>query len=65
MYKNVLVAIALDHSPESNKALEVARLLTGGDGTITALHVVEDIPMHVASRIPDDILSKSLGGWPT
>ena len=35
MYKNILVAIALDHSPDSNKALEVARLLTEGVGNIS------------------------------
>lgn len=57
MYKNILVAIALDHSPDSNKAIEVARLLSDDDATITALHVIEAIPAYVANEIPDEILS--------
>ena len=58
MYKNILVAIALDHSPDSNKAIEVARLLAEDDATITALHVIEEIPAFAAIQIPDDVLSR-------
>jgi nucleotide-binding universal stress UspA family protein len=58
MYKNILVAIALDHSPDSNKAIDVARCLAAEDATITALHVVEAIPAYVANEIPDEILTK-------
>lgn len=57
MYNNILVAIALDHSPNTNKAIEVARLLAGGGATITALNVMEEIPSYVANQIPEDLLS--------
>ena len=56
MYKNILVAIALDHSPDSNKAIEVARLLAEDDAMITALHVIEKVPAYVANLIPDEVL---------
>ena len=56
MYKNILVAIALDHSPDSNKAIEVARLLAEDDAMITALHVIEEVPAYVANLIPDEVL---------
>jgi nucleotide-binding universal stress UspA family protein len=58
MYKNILVAIALDHSPDTNKAIEVARLLADDDATITALHVIEEIPTFVAIDIPDEVLKR-------
>lgn len=58
MYNNILVAIALDHSPDTDKALQVARNLASGDAPITALHVIEDIPSYVAIQIPADVLDK-------
>lgn len=57
MYNNILVAIALDHSPNTNKAIEVARLLAGDGATITALNVMEEIPTYVANQIPQELLS--------
>jgi len=57
MYNNILVAIALDHSPNTNKAIEVARRLAGEGATITALNVMEEIPSYVANQIPEDLLS--------
>jgi len=58
MYKNILVAIAMDHSPDSNKAIDVARLLAEDDATITALHVIEEIPTYAAVEIPDEVLKR-------
>jgi len=57
MYDNILIAIALGHSPDSGKAIEVARLLAGDGATITALNVVEEIPAYVANQIPKELLS--------
>ena len=57
MYKNILVAIAMDHSPDSNKAIDVARLLAEDDATITALHVIEEIPTYAAVEIPTKFLN--------
>jgi len=61
MYKNILVAIALDHSPDTNRAIEVARLLAEADATITALHVIEKIPSYAAIEIPDVVMEPTLG----
>ncbi len=57
MYKNVLVAIALDHSPHADEALQVARLLADEDGRITALHVIEEIPTYVANQVSSEFLT--------
>ncbi|MEP1200293.1 universal stress protein [Tateyamaria sp.] len=57
MYRNILVAVALDHSKENGKAFEVARLLADEGAEITALFVVEEIPGYVANEIPAEILS--------
>ncbi|MEM8580939.1 MAG: universal stress protein [Pseudomonadota bacterium] len=56
MYKNILVAIALDHSPDSGKALDVAHLLADESAEITALNVLEEIPTYAASQIPRERL---------
>ena len=56
MYRNILVAIALDHSPDGGKAFEVAHLLADKDAKITALNVVEEIPAYVANLIPAEVL---------
>ena len=57
MYKNILVAVALDHSPQAEAALRVARTLSDAGAKITALHVIEDIPMYAASQVPADLLA--------
>jgi universal stress protein F len=57
MYENILVAVALDHSPHANDALKVARALLTQGGKITALHVIEEIPAYVAAEVPAEILS--------
>ena len=56
MYNKVLVAVALDHSPNINKALSLARSLGVEGGSIIALHVIEDIPGYAASQIPEELL---------
>ncbi|MDJ0993319.1 MAG: universal stress protein [Dinoroseobacter sp.] len=57
MYTNILVAIALDHSPTSGKALEVASALASENATITALNVMEEIPVYAANYIPQEHLA--------
>ena len=57
MYKHVLVAVALDHSPHADAAFQVARLLADEGAKITALHVIEEIPAYAANQIPEDILA--------
>jgi nucleotide-binding universal stress UspA family protein len=57
MYENILVAVALDHSPHANDALKVARMLSNQSSRITALHVIEEIPSYVAVQVPAEMLS--------
>lgn len=56
MYKNILVAIALDHSPDTGRALSVAHVLADNSATITALNVLEEIPVYAAGYIPEQHL---------
>jgi nucleotide-binding universal stress UspA family protein len=52
MYSNILVAVAYDEARDRAAAFDVARTLAGEGAVITALHVLEDIPVHVAHYIP-------------
>jgi universal stress protein F len=54
MYKNILVAIALDHSPSTARALDIARALGADGASITALNVLEEVPTYVAHYLPAD-----------
>ena len=57
MYQNILVAVALDHSPHANDALRVARALSNQGASITALHIIEEMPAYVAAQVPVEMLS--------
>lgn len=52
MYKNILVAVALDQTRNSAAAFDIARTLASQGAAITALHVLEEIPVYVAHYIP-------------
>lgn len=54
MYKNILVAIALDHSHDTANALDVARALAEKGASLTALNVLEEMPAYVAPYLPED-----------
>lgn len=58
MYKNILVPVALDHERDVGSALKIAHQLLGEGGKITALHVIEMIPAHVAAELPDNFNDK-------
>lgn len=53
MYKNILVAVALDHDRDSAEALNIAKALGEADAKITALHVMEEVPSYVAQYLPE------------
>lgn len=57
MYKNILIAVALDHSPHANDAMRAAQTLADDGAKITALHVIEELPTYVKSQIPSDMLA--------
>lgn len=54
MYKNILVAIALDHSRGIAGALDAARALADEGASIIALNVLEEIPSYVAPYLPEE-----------
>lgn len=54
MYKNILVAVALDQAHDSAAAFDIARALASRGAAITALHVLEEIPAYVAHYIPPE-----------
>ena len=53
MYRHILLPVAIDHRPNTEKAIEVARTLLDEGGRITALHVTEPIPGYVAQYLPE------------
>ena len=53
MYKNVLVAVSLDADRDANTAMDAAQCLSGSDGQITLLHVVEHLPQYSESLLPE------------
>jgi universal stress protein F len=59
MYSSILVPIALDHSGRSGPAIETARALLEPGGTITLLHVIEDIPSYASTYIPQSVFDQN------
>lgn len=59
MYKNVLVPIAVDHSPNTENQLKLARLLAGTDGKVTVLTVMEAVPSFIMSELPEGQLERN------
>lgn len=54
MYKKIMVPVALDHRPNTEIALDVARKLLSKGGEIIAVHAMEPLPGYVAHYIPED-----------
>ena len=53
MYSNILVPVAFDHDRDTSEAMSIAHALAAEGATITALHVMEDIPVYVAQYLPE------------
>ena len=60
MFKKILVPVMLDHGDAHRKALRAAAELRDDDGTVTLLHVLEDIPSWVMSQIPKEVTANRL-----
>ncbi|WP_299351843.1 universal stress protein [uncultured Shimia sp.] len=60
MYKNILIPVASDHDPETERALDVARRLASDGATLTALTVVEMIPEYIATQLPEGQIEKNM-----
>ncbi len=55
MYKRTLVPVVFDNQDGTAAALAAAKVLKGAEGTVTLLHVVEDIPAYVAGHFPEGL----------
>ncbi|MGI9352437.1 MAG: universal stress protein [Rhizobiaceae bacterium] len=59
MYKNILVPLDPGHLDEAEETLKIAEHLKAGDGKITLVSIVEEIPGYVASQIPAEFLDNA------
>ena len=59
MYKNILVPVAFDEDRDPQQSLKLVEVLRAEDAKLTILHVMEFIPAHVTSLLPEDILEQS------
>lgn len=53
MYTHLLVPVAFDHDRDTSEAMKIARALAAKGATITALHVMEEVPAYVAQYLPE------------
>jgi nucleotide-binding universal stress UspA family protein len=56
MYAHVLVAVDFEHEGIGEHLVELGRLLAGGGGKVTLLHVVQALPSYVAIQAPGDVV---------
>ena len=54
MYKNILVAVALDHTHDVAGAFAAARSLADEGASVTALNVLEEMPSYVVPYLPPE-----------
>jgi universal stress protein F len=58
MYKSIVIAAALFNNGQTTRdALKRAQAMLDDGGTVTLVHVMEDVPGYVASAIPSAHLS--------
>lgn len=63
MYKNILIAVALDHGLDINDTTAIARRLRAEGGKITLVGVVEQVPGYVAEYVvvhPDEEIKSAI-----
>ncbi len=53
MYKKILVPIAVDHSPNTDAQIKIARTLSDDDAEITILTVMEAVPSFIMNELPE------------
>ena len=62
MYKNILVAVSFDEDRDSNRAIELAKILESQGGQVTLLHVMEEVPGYASTYLPEGYLENSKKG---
>lgn len=59
MFKSIVIAVDPAHTEHARKMLKQARSALAGDGRITAVAVVETVPIYVAASLPVDLLERT------
>ncbi len=55
MYSHILVPVVFDHGERGAKSLEIARALLKESGTVTLLHVMEELPSYATTYLPEGL----------
>lgn len=53
MYKNILVPVSFEADRNAQGAMEIAKALRAPGGSITCLHVLEQLPNYATQYLPD------------
>jgi nucleotide-binding universal stress UspA family protein len=55
MYSNILVPVVFDHGARGAQSLEIADALLKDGGTITLMHVMEEVPSYATTYLPEGL----------
>jgi len=53
MYKNILVPVSFEADRNAQGAMEIAKALRAEGGSITCLHVLEQLPKYATEYLPE------------
>lgn len=53
MYKNILVPVSFEADRNAQGAMEIAKALCAEGGSITCLHVLEQLPKYATQYLPE------------
>ena len=59
MYKNIVVPIDLENAEKGRACLDKAKELVDGDGKVTVVNVVEDVPGLITAELPEGLVVKA------
>ena len=58
LYENILVPVSFETDRDSTKAVEIAAALRAPEGSITMLHVAEQLPEYATAHLPEGFRAK-------
>ncbi|WP_116087362.1 universal stress protein [Tropicimonas sp. IMCC34011] len=59
MYQNILIPVAPDQGDVAHESLAVARELAGEGAKITAVSVVEQVPLYMSADVPAGLIDQT------
>lgn len=62
MFKNIIVPIEVERPENGKVMLEKVKELTGKDGKVTVMNVVEDVPGLITAELPDGLVERASHG---